>query len=64
MTKDHLVPGGKSLTGGNTHSPRINVAVPADWKTELDQIAREQGTGTSKLVRRIIGDWLAARRNG
>lgn len=62
MTKDHLVPGGKSLSGDGSHSPRINVAVPADWKAELDQAARDQGTGTSKLVRKIIGDWLAARR--
>ena len=57
-----LTPGGKSLTGGNAHSPMLNVRVPASWKTELDRQSREQGIGTSKLVRKIIGDYLNAQK--
>lgn len=54
-----LSPGGHSLTAGADQSPRISVSIPGDWKQRLDQIAAERGTGTSKLVRQVIGEWLA-----
>lgn len=54
-----LTPGGKSLTGGDIHSPRITISVPAEWKARLEAAASHAGIGTSKLVREIIGEWLA-----
>ncbi|GAC71050.1 hypothetical protein GS4_47_00400 [Gordonia soli NBRC 108243] len=58
----HLVPGGKSLTGGSTHSPVLNVRVPAELKSALDEQARAQSMGTSKLVRSILEDWAQAQQ--
>ena len=55
----NLQPGGKSLTGGRTHSPVINVRVPATMKTRLDQLAADAGMGTSKYVRQILDEHLA-----
>lgn len=59
VNEDNLIPGGKSLTGGRTHSPMINVRVPADTKTRIDELARAAGMGTSKYVRQIIDEHLA-----
>lgn len=61
MTKDDLIPGGKSLSGDGSHSPRLSFSVPADWKTELDQAAKDRGMGTAKLLRQIVGEWLTSR---
>ncbi|GAC70750.1 hypothetical protein GS4_40_00060 [Gordonia soli NBRC 108243] len=58
----HLVPGGKSLTGGSTHSPVLNVRVPAELKSALDEQAQAQSMGTSKLVRAILEDWAQAQQ--
>ncbi len=57
--EQNLVPGGKSLTGGNQHSPNLTVRVPADTKTRLDELAAAKGMGTSKYVRSIIDRHLA-----
>lgn len=56
----NLIPGGKSLSGGATRSPVLNVRVPATMKAALDAEAAAAGMGTSKLVRKILEEHLRA----
>lgn len=53
-----LTPGGTSLSGDGSHSPRVTVSLPADAKAALDARARDAGMGTAKYVRRILLDHL------
>lgn len=57
VTREHLIPGGKSLTGDGQHSPILHVRLPAALKQRLDEIAADRKMGTSKLVRQILTDW-------
>lgn len=59
--EQNLRPGGKSLTGGNAHTPNLTVRLPADIRTQLDAVAAQRGHRTSKLVREIIAEWLTQR---
>jgi predicted HicB family RNase H-like nuclease len=49
-----LIPGRKSLSGGNTHSPRLEVRVPADLHREITERATRQNVTVSRLVREIL----------
>lgn len=55
-----LTPGGTSLSGDGTHSPRVTVSLPAAAKAELDERAKEAGMGTAKYVRKILLDHLTS----
>jgi len=37
MRRRNLVPGGKSLSGGNVHSPRVQFRVPENLLTQAEQ---------------------------
>jgi predicted HicB family RNase H-like nuclease len=58
----NLVPGRKSLSGGSTHSPVIQVRVPEALREELRQVADERGVSVSKLARDILEESLHERR--
>jgi predicted HicB family RNase H-like nuclease len=49
-----LIPGRKSLSGGNTHSPRLEVRVPADLHREITERTKRENVTVSKLVREIL----------
>lgn len=49
-----LIPGRKSLSGGTTHSPRLEVRVPADLHREITERAKRENVTVSKLVREIL----------
>ena len=49
-----LIPGRKSLSGGNTHSPRLEVRVPADLHREITERAKRANVTVSNLVREIL----------
>jgi predicted HicB family RNase H-like nuclease len=49
-----LIPGRKSLSGGNTHSPRLEVRVPADLHREIAERAKRENVTVSRLVREIL----------
>ena len=55
-----LQPGGKSLSGGRTHSPRIQVVLPADCSAEVHRRANAEGMSVSRWARRVIERELAA----
>lgn len=59
-TWDNLIPGRKSLTGGSTHSPAINVRVPESTRDRLAELAARRGTSVSKIAREAIDAYIAA----
>lgn len=54
MNENNLIPGGKSLSGGQTHSPVLTLRVSTDLKARIDADAKSRGMGTSKRVREIL----------
>lgn len=56
----NLVPGRKSLTGGSTHSPRVQFRVPADLRAKAERRAAEKGVSLSELAREALEDYLAS----
>ena len=54
-----LIPGGKSLSGDGSHSPRLQVVVGAETARALRARAHESGMSVSKYVRRLIEADLA-----
>lgn len=42
-----LIPGRKSLSGGNTHSPRLEVRVPADLHREIAARAKRENVAAT-----------------
>lgn len=53
-----LVPGGKSLSGDGSHSPVLNVRLPAELRRRLHTRAVEEGVGDSKIARAAIEAYL------
>lgn len=49
-----LTPGGTSLSGDGSHSPRISISLPADAKSRLDRLANDAGVSVSKYARKIL----------
>lgn len=56
----NLIPGGKSLSGGSTVSPTLQVRVPVDLRRRLDERAAAEGVSVSKLTRRALERYLAS----
>jgi len=55
-----LKPGGKSLSGGGAHSPRIQVVLPAEANDEVHRRASAEGMSVSRWARRLFERKLAA----
>jgi predicted HicB family RNase H-like nuclease len=56
----NLIPGGKSLSGGTTTSPTLQVRVPIDLRERLAERAVAEGVSVSKLTRRALERYLAS----
>lgn len=56
----NLIPGGKSLSGGRTHSPVVQARVSAELHSKLTSRAAEEGVSVSKLTRKAIERYLAS----
>ncbi len=56
----NLVPGGKSLTGGTTHSPIVQFRVPERLRQRLRERARSEGKSQSALAREALERFLSA----
>lgn len=57
----NLVPGRKSLSGGSTHSPVIQVRVPEALREELRAAAEERGVSVSRFARDLLEESLHRR---
>lgn len=53
------VPGRPSLTAPGTHSPMLNVRVPAELKSRLSEYAEREGLRQSDVVRDALATYLA-----
>jgi predicted HicB family RNase H-like nuclease len=60
IRKRNLVPGRKSLSGGTTHSPRVQFRVPDEIREQAEKRAREQGVSLSVLAREALVRYLAS----
>ncbi|MDP9093941.1 MAG: ribbon-helix-helix protein, CopG family [Actinomycetota bacterium] len=56
----NLVPGRKSLTGGNTHSPRVQFRVPEALRDAAERRAAAEGVSLSVLAREALEHYLAS----
>ena len=56
----NLIPGRKSLTGGSTHSPRVQFRVPEAVATQAQDRARAEGKSVSELAREALLRYLAS----
>ena len=56
----NLIPGRKSLSGGTTHSPRIQFRVPQDLRAEAERRAAAEGKSVSVLAREALEHYLRA----
>ncbi|WP_428341101.1 ribbon-helix-helix protein, CopG family [Mycobacterium sp.] len=56
---DNLIPGGKSLSGNNEHSPVVQARVPAAVHAKLQVIADRRQVSLSKLLREAIDQFVA-----
>ena len=56
----NLVPGRKSLTGGNVHSPRVQFRVPESLREAAEQRAAAEGVSLSELAREALEHYLAS----
>jgi len=55
-----LIPGGKSLSGGSTHSPRFQVVLGVATADRARQAAADEGMSMSRWLRRVVEEKLAA----
>lgn len=56
----NLIPGGKSLTGGSTHSPVVQFRVPDQLRERLRERAEAEGKSQSALAREALERFLSA----
>ena len=61
VRRRNLIPGGKSLSGGGVHSPRVQFRVPGDLRTQAELVAEEEGVSLSALARHALEDYLRSR---
>ena len=54
----NLRPGGKSLSGGNKHSPVVQVRVSELTRDKLQAIADARGMSVSKLSRKVLDEFV------
>jgi predicted HicB family RNase H-like nuclease len=57
----NLIPGGKSLSGGGVHSPRVQFRVPEELRTQAEQVAEDEGVSLSALARHALEDYVRSR---
>jgi len=55
-----LVPGGKSLSGGSTHSPKFQVVLGESTAEKARQAAANEGMSVSRWLRGVVEEKLAA----
>ena len=60
VRRRNLVPGRKSLGGDGSHSPTIQVRVPADLREAAEERAAVEQVSVSVLVRRALESYLAS----
>lgn len=54
----NLIPGGKSLSGGQKHSPVVQVRVSVTTRDKLAAIAKARKMSVSKLSRQVLDDFV------
>jgi len=54
----NLIPGGKSLSGGSKHSPVVQARVSEETRAKLEAIALVLGMSVSKLLRKVIENYV------
>jgi predicted HicB family RNase H-like nuclease len=57
----NLIPGGKSLSGGGVHSPRVQFRVPEELRTQAERVAEDEGITLSVLARHALEDYVRSR---
>ena len=61
LRRRNLIPGGKSLSGGGVHSPRVQFRVPQDLREQAERVAEDEGVSLSALARHALEDYLRSR---
>lgn len=56
----NLVPGRKSLTHGDVHSPRVQFRVPESLRVAAEERAAQEGVSLSVLAREALERYLAS----
>ena len=56
----NLIPGGQSLNGDGTHSPRVQFRVTDEIRARAQRRADIEGISLSALARRALGRYLAS----
>lgn len=57
----NLIPGGKSLSGGTVHSPRVQFRVPEELRKQAELVAEDEGVSISALARHALEDYMRSR---
>ena len=52
--RDRAVPGGKSLSGDGSHSPRFTIRLDKATAQAVRDSARREGKSTAKLLRQVV----------
>lgn len=60
VRRRNLIPGGKSLSGGGKHSPRVQFRIPERLADKLTERAKAEGVSVSVLARRALEEYLKA----
>jgi hypothetical protein len=53
-----VIPGGKSLSGGSTHSPAVQVIVSAATHARIKELAQRRKVSVSKLLRPVLDEFV------
>lgn len=62
LRRRNLLPGRKSLTGGSTHSPRVQFRVPEQIRDRAEAQAEAEGKSISALAREALERYLDERK--
>jgi hypothetical protein len=54
VRRRNLIQGGKSLSGGSVHSPRVQFRVPEELRTQAERVAEDEGVSLSALARHAL----------
>ena len=60
VRRRNLVPGGKSMNGDGSHSPRVQFRVPEEIRERAQSRAAAEGISLSALARRALERYLAS----
>lgn len=61
VRRRNLIPGGKSLSGGAVHSPRVQFRVPEEVRAQAERVAEDEGASLSALARHALEDYVRSR---